>query len=210
MASIVIFGGTGYAGSAIGAEAIRRGHSVTSVSPSGRPGPDGATSVQGSIGDAELVNKLAAGADVIVVATRALSGELSSAVPALLDAAAGHGTRIGVVGGAGSLHVSDGGPRVVDLPEFPDAHKGEALAHADVLAALRSAPAEVDWFYLSPAASFGAHSPGEATGNFRTSGDILLSDSDGNSYISGADYATAFVDEIEQPAHPRQRFHVAY
>ena len=210
MASIVIFGGTGYAGSAIAAEAVRRGHSVTSVSPSGRPAPAGVTSVQGSVGDATLVDKLAAGADVIVIGMRATSGELASALPGLLDAAARHGTRIGVVGGAGSLHVSDGGPRVVDLPGFPEVHKGEALAHADVLAAIRTAPAEVDWFYLSPAATFGSHAPGEATGSYRTSGDILLSDAEGNSYISGADYATAFVDEIEQPAHRRQRFHVAY
>jgi uncharacterized protein len=210
MASIVIFGGTGYAGGAIAAEAVRRGHSVTSVSPSGRQAPDGVTTVQGSIGDTALVDKLAAGADVIAVATRAGSGELGAALPGLLDAAAGHGARIGVVGGAGSLQVSDGGPRVVDLPEFPEAHKGEALAHADILAALRAAPAGVDWFYLSPAAAFGAHAPGEPTGTFRTGGDVLLTDSDGNSFISGADYATAFVDEIERPAHSRERFHVAY
>jgi putative NADH-flavin reductase len=210
MASIVIFGGTGYAGGAIAAEAIRRGHSVTSVSPSGRPGPDRVTTVQGSIGDAALVDELAAGADVIVVAIRAVSGELGGALPHLLDAAVRHGTRIGVVGGAGSLHVSEGGPRVVDLPEFPEAHKGEALAQADVLAALDAGPAGLDWFYLSPAATFGAHAPGEATGAFRTSGDILLADADGNSYISGADFAQAFVDEIEQPAHSGRRFHVAY
>jgi len=30
------------------------------------------------------------------------------------------------------------------------------------------------------------------------------------SAISGTDYAKAFVDEIEQPAHRRQRFSVAY
>jgi uncharacterized protein len=210
MASIVIFGGTGYAGGAIGAEAVRRGHSVTSVSPSGKPAPDGVTSVQGSLTDSALVESLAADADVIVVAVRAGNGELAAALPSLLDAAATHGTRLAVVGGAGSLRVSDGGPRVVDLPEFPDAHKGEALAQADVLTRLRAAPAQVDWFYLSPAGAFGAHSPGEATGSFRTSDDILLSDAEGNSYISGADYATAFVDEIEHPAHRRRRFHVAY
>jgi putative NADH-flavin reductase len=210
MASIVIFGGTGYAGGAIAAEAVRRGHSVTSVSPSGRPAPEGVTTVQGSVGDAALVDRLAADADVIVIGIRATSGELASALPGLLAAAARHGTRIGVVGGAGSLQVSDGGPRVVDLPGFPEAHKGEALAHADVLATIGTAPAEVDWFYLSPAATFGAHAPGEATGSYRTSDDILLSDAAGNSYISGADYATAFIDEIEKPAHSRRRFHVAY
>jgi len=81
---------------------------------------------------------------------------------------------------------------------------------ADVLAALRETAADVDWFYLSPAASFGSAAPGEATGRYRIGGDVLLTDADGNSNISGADYATAFVDEIEKPAHRRQRFSVAY
>jgi len=33
---------------------------------------------------------------------------------------------------------------------------------------------------------------------------------DGTSFISGADYALAFVDEIEQARHHRERFTVAY
>jgi uncharacterized protein len=145
-----------------------------------------------------------------VVATRAGSGELGSALPSLTVAAAKHGARLGFVGGAGSLRVSESGPRLVDSPMFPAGHKGEALAHADVLTALQATPGDVDWFYVSPAAAFGSHAPGEATGEFRIGGDILLSDADGDSYISGADYAKAFVDEIEQPAHRRQRFTVAY
>ena len=59
-------------------------------------------------------------------------------------------------------------------------------------------------------AAFGAWVPGEATGQFRVGGDILLTDAEGNSNISGADLATAIVDEIETPAHRRQRFTVAY
>jgi putative NADH-flavin reductase len=98
----------------------------------------------------------------------------------------------------------------VDLPTFPAEHKGEALGQADVLARLRETPADVDWFYVSPAASFGSYAPGEATGRYRVGGDVLLTDADGNSNISGADYAKAFVDEIEQPEHRRQRFTVAY
>jgi putative NADH-flavin reductase len=210
MASIVIFGGTGYAGSAIGAEAVGRGHSVTAVSPSDRTAPAGVTKRQGSLTDAALFDELVAGADVVVVATRASGGELSKALPSLAVTAAEHGARLGFVGGAGSLLVSEGGPRLVDSPAFPGPHKGEALAHAEVLATLQGTPDDVDWFYVSPPAAFGSHAPGEATGEFRIGGDILLSDADGESYISGADYAKAFVDEIEQPAHRRQRFTVAY
>lgn len=215
MATIAIFGGTGYAGSAIRDEALRRGHTVISVSrkESELAGTPGFISRAGNLHDPALVEHMAVEADVLVVATRAGQQDgvrLADAVTMLAKAAAEHSTRLGFVGGAGSLHVTEGGPRVVDLPTFPDAHKGEALGQADVLAALRETAADVDWFYLSPAASFGAYAPGEATGHYRLGGDVLLADADGNSNISGADYAKAFVDEIEQPEHRRQRFSVAY
>jgi putative NADH-flavin reductase len=215
MATIAIFGGTGYAGSAIRDEALRRGHTVISVSrkEAELAGTPGFISRAGNLYDPALLDHMAVEADVLVVAIRAGQQDgvrLADAVTMLAKAAAEHSTRLGFVGGAGSLHVTEGGPRVVDLPTFPDAHKGEALGQADVLAALRETAADVDWFYLSPAASFGAHTPGEATGRYRLGGDVLLADADGNSNISGADYAKAFVDEIEKPEHRRHRFSVAY
>jgi putative NADH-flavin reductase len=215
MATIAIFGGTGYAGGAIRDEALRRGHTVISVSRkeaglADRPGLIWRT---GNLHDPALVHHMAIEADVLVVAIRASEQDgvrLADVVGLLAQAAAEHGSRLGFVGGAGSLHVTEGGPRLVDLPTFPEAHKGEALGQADVLAALRETPAAVDWFYLSPAAYFGSSAPGEATGRYRIGGDVLLTDADGNSNLSGADYATAFVDEIEKPEHRRQRFSVAY
>jgi uncharacterized protein len=215
MATVAIFGGTGYAGSAIRDEALRRGHTVISISrkEAELAGTPGFISREGNLHDPALVDHMAVEADVLVVAIRAAEQDgvrLADAVAMLAKAVAKHSTRLGFVGGAGSLHVTEGGPRVVDLPTFPDAHKSEALGQADVLAALRETAADVDWFYLSPAASFGAYAPGEATGHYRLGSDVLLADADGNSNISGADYAKAFVDEIEQPEHRRQRFSVAY
>lgn len=216
MATIAIFGGTGYAGGAIRDEALRRGHTVISVSrrEAEVAGTPGLIARAGNLHDPALVDHMAAEADVLVVAVRASAQDgvrLADLVAMLAKACAEHGTRLGVVGGAGSLHVAEGGPRVVDLPTFPEEHKGEALGQADVLAALRETPADVDWFYVSPGASFGSYNPGEATGHYRVAtGDVLLTDAEGNSNISGADYAKAFVDEIEQPAHRRQRFTVAY
>jgi len=86
----------------------------------------------------------------------------------------------------------------------------EAGGHVEVREALRATPPEVDWFYASPVANFGAHVPGERRGRYRVGGDILLADADGESAIGGEDYAIAFVDEIEKPAHRRRRFTVAY
>jgi putative NADH-flavin reductase len=38
----------------------------------------------------------------------------------------------------------------------------------------------------------------------------LLIGDDGKSWISFADYAIAMLDEVEKPAHSRQRFTVGY
>jgi putative NADH-flavin reductase len=50
---------------------------------------------------------------------------------------------------------------------------------------------------------------GPRTGTYRTGKDDLLTDKDGNSFISFADYAIAMADEIEAPRHHRERFAVA-
>jgi putative NADH-flavin reductase len=140
-----------------------------------------------------------------------MADQLQPTAAALAEEAALTGVRLGVVGGAGSLLATEGGPRLVDTPEFPEAFKGEVLLLAGVLDQLRSsAPADLDWFFLSPAVTFGAYNPGEATGRYRIGDDVVVSDENGLSAISGADYALALVDEIETPAHSRARFTVAY
>ncbi|MEU7791217.1 MULTISPECIES: NAD(P)H-binding protein [unclassified Amycolatopsis] len=213
MAKLVVFGATGYAGGKISAEALRRGHEVVGVARNEGSVPEGVEARQGSLHDEEFVAQLAKDADVLVVATpaRAIDGKkLIDAVPGLVRAAREHGARLSFVGGASSLHVAEGGPRLFDTPEFPDEYKEEAGNHAEVLYLLREQPADLDWFYVSPAAEFGAWVPGERTGTFRLGGDVLLTDENGKSFIGGDDYAIAYVDEIEQPKHSRARFTVAY
>ncbi|WIV60972.1 NAD(P)-dependent oxidoreductase [Amycolatopsis nalaikhensis] len=213
MAKLVVFGATGYAGGKIAAEALRRGHEVVGVARHPGSVPEGADAVQGSLHDEEFVAQVAKDADVIVVATpaRAIDGKkLIDAVPALARIARENGVRLSFVGGASSLLVAEGGPRLFDTPEFPAEYKDEAGSHAAVLDLLREQPADLDWFYVSPAAEFGAWVPGERTGEFRLGGDILLTDENGKSFIGGDDYAIAYVDEIEQPKHRRARFTVAY
>ena len=219
MTTIAVFGGTGYAGSAIRDEALKRGHRVISVTrhlPDGAPATPGLEFRQGSVHDAALVNRVAAEADVVVVSIRFAPGgsgegvKLTDALPALTSAAAANGTRLGVVGGAASLLVAEGGPRLIDTPEFPEQFKDEAGSAARALEALRADTTGADWFFVSPAAGFGSYNPGQPTGSYRVGGDILLTDESGKSEISGADYALAFVDEIDSPEHHRTRFTVAY
>lgn len=213
MSKIAIIGATGYAGGHIQAEALTRGHSVIAVSRSVAPAQaDGVEVRRGSMEDQALLQGLFADADVVIVATRSTVDDqpfLPARVGGLLALAREHGTRLGFVGGAASLNVSPGGPRLLDTPGFPDAYRAEAATHAEVLGLLRADDSDADWFYVSPAALFGAHTPGQRTGGYRVSDDLLLTDADGNSQISGEDFAMAILDEVEHPAHRRARFHVA-
>jgi putative NADH-flavin reductase len=61
-----------------------------------------------------------------------------------------------------------------------------------------------------PAGGFGGFNPGERTGTYRVGGDVIVTDAEGQSYISGADLAVAVLDEIENPQHSRRRFTVGY
>lgn len=213
MAKLVVFGATGYAGGRISAEALRRGHEVVGVARSAGEAPEGVDLRQGSLHDEEFVAGLAKDADVLVVSTpaREIDGrKLIDAVPALARIAASQGARLSFVGGASSLHVAEGGPRLLDTPEFPDEYKAEASNHAEVLYLLREQESGVDWFYVSPAAEFGSWAPGERTGQFRLGEDVLVTDENGESKIGGDDYAIAFVDEIDSPRHSRKRFTVGY
>lgn len=214
MARITVIGGTGYAGENIVREAAARGHEVTAVSRSLPETPvDSVTYATADVLDAGALTTAIDGAEIVVGALSprgALEGKLADVMRTLAAAAQAQGARLGVVGGAGSLLVAEGGPTVSSGPDFPEAFKAEAETMGEVLADLRAGDETLDWFYVSPAASFGAWATGEHTGTFRLGGDVLLTDEAGESSISGADFAHAFVDEIERPAHSRQRFTVAY
>ncbi|BDZ44438.1 NAD(P)-dependent oxidoreductase [Naasia aerilata] len=211
---IKVIGGTGYAGSHIVREAVSRGHEVTSYSRNAPAEPvEGAVYRTGNVLEDDFLAETVADADAVfeTLSPRGeLAGRLEEVVDRLIPLAVGAGVRLGVLGGASSMHVSEGGPRLIDLHEpapevAPEIHTGIAL-----LETLRAAPEDLDWFYVSPAASFGSWVPGERTGSYRLSDEVLLTDENGDSSISGADLAIAVVDELEQAAHRRRRFHVAY
>jgi len=142
------------------------------------------------------------GKDAVLLAVKFESGD-GAKVLATLKAA--HPKRLLAVGGAGSLEAKPG-LDVVDTPDFPAAHKGEALAAREFLRLLRK-EGELDWTMISPSALL---APGERTAKYRVGGDQLLVDAQGKSHISIEDLAKALIDELEQPAHSRQRFTVGY
>ena len=210
MAKVVVYGITGFTGGNIAREAIARGHQVTGVA---RNTADfnlpGATATSGDISDLANFKANIAGSDVVVLALRHSSPHIVDLISDLLAATAAAGTRLAVVGGAGSLYVSEGGPRLIDTSEFPDAYKPEASAALETLLAMEASSVG-DWFYVSPAALYGSFAPGTRTGSYRLGGNVLVSDAEGKSVIGGEDYAIAFVDEIEKKEHHNQRFTVGY
>ncbi|MHA7305999.1 NAD(P)-dependent oxidoreductase [Arthrobacter sp. TMN-49] len=214
MARVKVLGGTGFAGGNIVRVAVERGHEVTSYSRNLPAEPvEGANYVSGSVFEPAFLATVIADADVVIEALSPrgeLEGKLEGVVAELSKLAQDAGVRLGVVGGAGSLLIAPGGPKLMDTAEFPAEFLPEARTGEALLEALQGSAADLAWFYVSPAAGFGAWVPGDATGNFRIGGDILLVDGQGNSNISGADLAMALVDEIESPGHSRKRFTVAY
>jgi putative NADH-flavin reductase len=214
MARIKVLGGTGHGGEAVVREAVRRGHAVTSYSrrPPAEP-VEGADYVIGSLLDDELLADSVRDTDVVFDALSPrgdMVGQVEGLLARLAKLADAEGVRLGVLGGVSSLLVSEGGPRLFDVRETPAEILPEVQTGITKLEMLQEAPESLDWFYVSPADSFGAWIPQVVTGSYRTSLDVLLEDEEGNSEISGADLALAVLDEIEQPRHRRRRFHVAH
>jgi len=213
MTRIAVIGGTGYAGSHIVAEAVRRGHTVLSVArtaPSERV--EHATYIEATLLDVPTLANELQGVDVVVGTVPARGDMLGLVRPAMaqLNSVLPEDVRIGVIGGAGGSLVAEGGPRLIDTPGFTEEYKPEAQEAIDILEDLQADESGRDWFYVHPAGGFGVWNPGERTGTYRDGGDVLVTDADGESYISGADLAVAVLDEIENPRHHRERFTVGY
>jgi len=209
---VLLVGATGMIGSRVAAELVRRGHEVTGVSRQGSAAP-GTTAAKGDAADTARIAELAKGKDAIVMAISPPrdgsepAGPTLAAGRSLLDAARQAGVRrVIMVGGAGSLETSPG-VRLVDSPDFPDGYKKEALAHAGLLEAVRAEAGDLDWTYISPAATI---APGERTGSYRTGGDEFFTDADGKSFITAEDYAVGLVDELEQSKAVGRRISFGY
>lgn len=213
MSRIAVIGGTGYAGSAIVAEAARRGHAVTALSRSAPAEPvAGVDYVQGDVEADGVLAGAVDGSDVVVAALAPRGAltesfrEVTRTIARLADAA---GAALFVVGGFSSLRPAPGADRyVTDLSAVPAELHAEILAGAAlVLEDLPATPESLDWTFVSPALGFGAHTPGEATGSYRL-GDEVAVQPDGGA-ISAADYARGFVDLIESADHHRQQVNLA-
>jgi len=211
--NIALIGASGFIGSALRQEALARGHQVTAlVSQPGKlaAGP-GLSVAKVDVTDTPMLAAALDGHDAVI---SAFSGHAQADVLAyylkgirsvIAATRKAHIRRLLVVGGAGSLEIAPG-KQLLDTPQFPEAYKPTAEGARQALNLLRN-QSDLDWTMLSPSAVI---APGERTAKFRLGGDQLLADAQGNSKISVEDYAVAFIDELEKPAHARQRFTVGY
>jgi putative NADH-flavin reductase len=201
---VALIGATGFAGSEILKELSLRGHQVTALVRNTLKVPviAGVTAQKIDLKNSEELTAVLRGHDAVISSVRFLDLDGKALIEAIKASAV---KRYLVVGGAGSLEVS-AGVRMLDTPTFPAAYKPEAQAGANFLDLLKKEPA-LKWSYLSPSAIF---IPGKRTEEFRLGSDQLLVNERGDSKISSADFAIAFVNELEQNQHLNQRFTVGY
>ncbi|WP_172565960.1 NAD(P)-dependent oxidoreductase [Vibrio navarrensis] len=209
---VAVLGASGWIGSQIVEEAVTRGHQVIALvrNPSAIERQDVEVRQLDVLAEQDFAQALQ-GVDTVIasIGGRAAGNHdiVERSAAKLLEQLPNAGVkRLLWVGGAGSLEVAPG-VQLVTVPDFPAEYKDEALAQSQALQVFRNSDSPLNWTFVSPAAEI---FPGEKVGQFRVGGDQLLTDAQGHSKISVADFASAMLDELETAKHAKQRISVAY
>lgn len=213
MSKIAIIGASGYVGTALLNEAVKRGHQISALvrHPEKIAQNDHVKAVKADVLDTDSLADLLKGHDLVISAYNPGWKEADirnihiNGSRSITEAVKKAGIkRLIAVGGAGSLEIN--GAQLVDSPEFPAEYKEGALGARQALNELKTED-ELEWSFVSPAILL---VPGEATGHFRLGKDSPVFDDKGESKITVGDLAVAILDEAEQGKHIRQRFTAAY
>jgi len=215
---IAIIGASGFVGTKLVNEAIRRDHEITAICRHPEKIELDHEQVKAQKGDVfnpnELVNKLE-GHDAVISAYNPgwedpeIYDHYLEGCKVLQKAVKQSGVnRFLVVGGAGSLEIAPG-EQLIDTPDFPEEYKEGAKAARDYLDIL-SEEDDLDWTFLSPAILMHPGIDTGRTGTYRIGTDQPVFDANGESKISAEDLAVALLDELENADFIQQRFTVAY
>lgn len=216
MKNVLLIGATGFVGSAVLNELLERGHKVTAVvrNAAKLPQNEHLTGVEQDVSDVEAIAKLAEGKDAVISAYNPgwMNPEIEKLItenyPKILEAAKKSGVeRLLIVGGAGTLFCAPG-LRLVDSGALPAEIMGGVRPLGDFYLNTLTNEDSIDWVFFSPAGVLDGE--GKKTGNYRLGKDDLIVDAEGNSHISVQDYADALVNELEKPAHHKERFTIGY
>ena len=201
---LAVIGATGNMGQRLTKEATTRGHEVTAISrnPDAAKG-QGVTTSACDLSNAEKLAGCLKGADAVILTVKFQENDVKPVFEAMRKAGV---NRLAIVGGAASLFNKDN-VRLIDQPGFPDFIKVEAAPAAAALDWIKGNVKDIDWVFVSPSMMLQA---GERTGKFRLGKDDLLVDAEGKSAISYEDLSVAILDELEKPAHHRERMTVGY
>lgn len=208
--------GAGFVGTALINELSNRGHEVKVIvrSPEKVNVPQGNVSVvKGDVLSDEL-SPLLKGSDVVVSAYNAgwtnpnFANDFLNGSSKIQEAVKQAGVkRLIVIGGAGSLYID--GKQLVESPDFPAEYKVGATAARDYHNILKEEK-ELDWTFFSPAIEMHHGTSGVRKGTYRKGLESPVFDENGRSILSVEDVAVAIADEVENPAHIKQRFTAAY
>lgn len=214
--AVLLIGATGFVGSAVLNELVSRGHKVTTVvrNIEKLAKSDLVNAVKEDVTNVDAIAKLAEGKDAIISAYNPgwtnpdIATLITENYPKILEAAKKSGVeRLLIVGGAGTLFCAPG-LRVVDSGAIPEEIMGGVRPLGDFYLNTLMNENDIDWVFFSPAGVFDQE--GKKTGNYRLGKDDLIVDAEGNSHISVQDYADAMVNELEKPAHHKERFTIGY
>lgn len=216
MKKTALIGASGFVGSAILNELLSRGYNVEALVRN--PGKitienPNLTVKKVDVADEKALAEDLKGYDAVISAYNPgwtnpnIYNDTLQNYPRIVEGAKEAGVkRLLIVGGAGTLFCAPG-LRVVDSGVIPaeimDGVKSLGKFYLDIL----TKENDIDWVFFSPA---GAFVEGKRTGKYRLGKDNLIVDDKGNSAISVADYAKAMVDELETPAHHKERFTIGY
>jgi len=210
---VALVGATGPVGKRILQELVDREHDVTAIvrDTSKVAGHPRIKSVSADVGRRAQLADVLKGHDAVIVSVRFLKIDAETLLGAIRDSGV---KRYLSVGGAASLYLPGTKTKIIDSGQVPEEYLPEPTAGAAYLTRLKQVD-DLDWTFLSPPMMFlndeqFGTAPGERTGKYRSGKDELLVDEKGESTISYEDYAVAMVDELETPAHIRERFTIAY
>ncbi|QNL48127.1 NAD(P)H-binding protein [Olivibacter sp. SDN3] len=212
---IAVIGTTGFVGKSITNELVNRNHSVTGISrnvnASDKPN---LTVVSADVLNVKELAEILKDNEAVVSAYNAgwenpnLYNDFIAGSEAIQEAVKLAGVkRYIVIGGAGSLYISEG-VQVVDMPDFPKGFYIGASAARDYHNILKEEN-ELDWVFFSPPFEMNHIETGR-TGKYRLGTDFPVFDDDKRSVLSVEDLAVVIADEVEHPKHHQTRFTAAY
>lgn len=217
-----LIGASGFVGSAILNELLHRGYHVEALvhHPEKIKIENPALTVKRvDVADEKSLENALRGFDSVISAYNPgwtnpnIYDETLTNYPKIVDAAKMAGVkRLLIVGGAGTLFVKPG-VRLIDTGALPDAWLPGVKSLGEFYLNTLIKENDIDWVFFSPAGNLGdmgAKGPGKRTGIYRLGKDDMIFDKEGNSFISVEDYAKAMVDELDAPAHHKERFTIGY